>query len=130
LVDKWVNQSVTETASAPVSLAANQKYDILMEYYENTSRAEAHLNWSSASQVKQAVATTQLYPASLIGPVVPAMTARLDGANQVFNWSGTFTLQTAVSINGPFTNLTGWAAGPYTNSLVSDPQRYFRLKAN
>jgi hypothetical protein len=93
MVDRWVNQSVTEIASSPVSLTANQKYHLLMEYYENTSSSEVHLIWSSPSQVKQAVATSQLYPASLAGPVVPVLSVGLDGANQVFNWSGAFTLQ-------------------------------------
>jgi hypothetical protein len=130
VVNKWVNQSVTETPSSPIPLTANQKYDVVMEYYENTSTAEAHLIWSSPSQFKQAISMLQLYPASTGSPITPVLSPVFSGTNIVFNWSGSYTLQTSVNVDGPYTNLTGLAVGPYTNSLVSDPKRFFRLQAN
>ena len=42
--------------------------DLRVEYLDITSTAEAHLYWSSASQVKQPIPTSQLYPSS--GPYV------------------------------------------------------------
>jgi glucose/arabinose dehydrogenase len=60
VVDRFVNQPST-TATGKITLAANQKYDIVMEYFENTGRANAQLEWSSASQGRQVVAATQLY---------------------------------------------------------------------
>jgi glucose/arabinose dehydrogenase len=60
VVDRFVNQAST-TATGKITLAANQKYDIVMEYFENTGRANAQLEWSSASQGRQVVAATQLY---------------------------------------------------------------------
>jgi glucose/arabinose dehydrogenase len=62
VVDRFVNQPST-TATGKITLAANQKYDIVMEYFENTGRANAQLEWSSASQGRQIVAATQLYGA-------------------------------------------------------------------
>jgi len=61
LINKWVNQAPTEW-SGNISLTAGTKYDIRMEYYENTGGAVARLSWSSASQAKQIIPQTQLYP--------------------------------------------------------------------
>ena len=41
---------------------AGQRYDLLIEYYENTGSAVARLLWSSASQSKQVVSDSQLFP--------------------------------------------------------------------
>jgi hypothetical protein len=60
LIDKWVPQSPTEW-KASLSLMAGQKYNIKMEYYENTRGATAQLSWSSISQSKQIIPRTQLY---------------------------------------------------------------------
>jgi hypothetical protein len=60
LVDNWTLHSVTEN-KAQVTLTAGQKYDIKMEYYENTGKAVAKLSWSSATLSKQIVPTNYLY---------------------------------------------------------------------
>jgi PA14 domain/Immunoglobulin domain/Immunoglobulin I-set domain len=132
VVNRWQGQSVTEIASAPVSLTAGQKYDLVMEYFEGTSTAEVHLLWSSLSQVKSAVPMSQLYPAAIGSAITPTLSSSFNGTNSVFNWTGSYTLQTAISIDGPWTNAAALGVGPftYTNSQTSDLQRYFRLKAN
>jgi hypothetical protein len=73
---------------------------------------------------------SQLYPAATGSAITPTLTSSFNGASAVFDWTGTYILQTAVAVGGPYTNLTALGAGPYTNTLVADPQRYFRLKAN
>ncbi len=60
LVDNWVNQGATEK-SGTIALAAGQKYDIVMEYYEGNGGALAKLSWSSASTPKAIIPKTQLY---------------------------------------------------------------------
>lgn len=70
LVDQWNDHAPTEH-SGTVALVAGQKYNILIEYYENGGGALAKLNWSSASTAKTVVPTTQLYPAA--ANRVPAM---------------------------------------------------------
>ena len=63
LVDNWENQGVTEkTGSIP--LVAGQRYDIVVEYYENTGEATAKLLWSGASTPKSVIPRTQLYSPS------------------------------------------------------------------
>lgn len=63
LIDKWINQSVTEH-SGTITLIGGQKYNIVMEYYENTGNAVAQLSWSSASQIKEIIPSTRLYPST------------------------------------------------------------------
>lgn len=63
IIDKWVDQAPREW-SGTIDLTAGQKYDIMMEYYENGGGAVARLSWSSASQAKQIIPQSQLYPPS------------------------------------------------------------------
>ncbi|HEX8236034.1 MAG TPA: hypothetical protein VF600_08760, partial [Abditibacteriaceae bacterium] len=47
--------------SGSMALVAGQKYDLKMEYYENSLGAVAELSWSSASTPKQIIPQSQLY---------------------------------------------------------------------
>ncbi len=62
LVNNWTDHGPTEN-SGTIVLTAGQKYDILIEYYENGGGAVAKLSWSSTSQAKQIIPQSQLYPA-------------------------------------------------------------------
>ena len=62
-MNNWTDHSPTEN-SGTIALTAGVKYDITMEYYENTGGAVAQLSWSSASTPKQIIPQTQLYPAA------------------------------------------------------------------
>jgi RHS repeat-associated protein len=48
--------------SGTISLQAGQKADIRVEYYDVTGAAEMKLSWSSASQAKQVIPQSRLYP--------------------------------------------------------------------
>jgi hypothetical protein len=67
IIDKWVNQAVTEY-SGTIALTADRKYSIKMEYYDNTHEAVARLSWSSTSQLKEIVPKMQLFASAT--PVV------------------------------------------------------------
>lgn len=71
LVDDWRSKGVSDTVSVPIDLVADVRYDIKLEYFQNTGSAEAHLSWYSPSQPKQIIPTARLYPAT----VTPAPTA-------------------------------------------------------
>jgi hypothetical protein len=60
LVDHWSNHAPTEDQGT-ISLEAGQKYDIRLEYFENTSGAVSQLMWSSPSQPKEIVPSSQLF---------------------------------------------------------------------
>jgi hypothetical protein len=63
LVNNWTDHAPTEN-SGTIALAAGQKVDVKMEYYENGGGAVAKLLWSSPSTPKQVVPMSQLYPAA------------------------------------------------------------------
>jgi len=79
LVDNWVDQGPTEK-SGTIALTAGQKYDIVMEYYEDGGGAVAKLFWSSTSEPKGVVPQSQLYP--LGSPVTPNVPTGLNASAQ------------------------------------------------
>jgi hypothetical protein len=127
LVDAWKLQSPTEY-SGTIPLVANQKYDLLMEYYENASGAVAQLSWSSPNQVKEIIPMTQLYPGAA-GFVQPILTPSLaNGTNLLLNWSGTFRLESAFNVLGSWAPVAGGTlTSPYSNNIGTAPQMFFRL---
>ncbi|HEX2877141.1 MAG TPA: PA14 domain-containing protein [Polyangiaceae bacterium] len=60
LINNWTNHAPTEN-SGSLSLTAGQKYDIKLEYYEQTGGATARLFWSSSCEPKAAIPSSQLY---------------------------------------------------------------------
>ncbi|WP_265444979.1 PA14 domain-containing protein [Acetivibrio straminisolvens] len=66
LIDEWKSQSATEY-SGQIDLEAGKKYDIKMEYYQHVRAASAKLMWSSKSQEKEIIPSSQLYPSD--GPL-------------------------------------------------------------
>ena len=60
IINKFVDQSATEYSGA-IALVAGQKYDIKLEYYDNTRNAVSRLSWSSSSQTKEIIPQSQLY---------------------------------------------------------------------
>ena len=124
VVNNWNAQPPTEK-SGTITLTANQKYDLLMEYFEKTGGAVAQLSWSSPSQFKQIIPMTQLYPTP--GPFFPTLSSGLvNGTNLVLNWTGSCILYSATNVTGPWapiaTNIS-----PFTINVNSGPQMFFRL---
>ena len=54
VINNWTDHGPTENRGK-IALAAGQKYDIRLEFYENGGGATATLSWSSASQPKQII---------------------------------------------------------------------------
>jgi hypothetical protein len=67
IVDKWVDQSPTDTVSIPIYLEPGI-YPLRMEYYENTGGAVAHLFWQTP------ILARAIIPA---GPLQPPVRARM-----------------------------------------------------
>jgi hypothetical protein len=61
LINQWVDQQ-SVAHSGTITLVANRRYDLRMEYYERTGRASARLYWSSASQANEIIPRTHLFP--------------------------------------------------------------------
>jgi hypothetical protein len=62
LVNNWTDHTSTVN-SGTVTLQANTKYDIRLEYYRNATNASTvKLEWQSASRARQVVPTGNLFP--------------------------------------------------------------------
>lgn len=61
VIDKWLNDYDVEY-SGSINLAANQMYDFKMEYFETTGGANCKLEWFGASQAREVVPKSQLFP--------------------------------------------------------------------
>lgn len=124
LINRWQNQGAT-TYSGTIPLQAGEKYDLVMEYYENTSPASARLAWSSLHQPAQIIPASQLYPAA--GSLQPRLTAAISGTNLVLDWSGTFSLQAAPEVTGPWSTITAQRIGPFSTNTTSAARMFYRL---
>ena len=60
IIDNWtVHAPVTNTGT--IGLVAGRQYSIRLDYYENLVGAVINLSWSSASQAKEIIPTSQLF---------------------------------------------------------------------
>jgi len=88
IIDNWISKSASDLTGS-ITLQAGVKYNIKMEYFQLTSTAVAHLSWYSASQAKQVIPTSRLYPSSVTpGPsqIVSSLTA-VAFINQPFSFN-------------------------------------------
>jgi endoglucanase len=119
VINNWTDHGPTEN-SGTISLTANQKYSITMEYYENGGGAVAKLSWSSASQPKQIIPQTQLFPVQsgaiyrLTPKLVSTRAVQARGAGtadgtqaEIFDWSaGNHQKWRATDVGGGYYKLT------------------------
>lgn len=61
-----------------------------------------------------------------VSPVPSDIAITRDGNNVILNWEGSYQLQSATSVTGPYSDVTGITSGPYTNAIGTGPQ-FFRL---
>ncbi|WP_165395983.1 PA14 domain-containing protein [Flavobacterium sp. J27] len=87
LINKWNNQATTEY-SGTVQLNGGQKYNIALEYFDNTRGAVVQLSWSSIGLPKEIIPQTALYPSS-------------GAANKVVNTVNSTTIVKEISESNP-----------------------------
>lgn len=61
LFEDWTVHSMLPN-SGSIQLEAGQLYNIRLEFFDGTGRANIHLLWSSPSQVQEIIPTSQLFP--------------------------------------------------------------------
>ncbi|MCB9453324.1 MAG: PD40 domain-containing protein [Anaerolineaceae bacterium] len=116
LVDNWTDHSVTEN-SGTISLTAGQLYNIRMEYYEKTSDAVAQLSWLSASQPKEIIPQSQLFPGTPIhwtDTTQVVFQSDRDGNNEIYRIDTDGTDPVNLTNNSGSDANAAW----YTNSRV------------
>jgi GH43 family beta-xylosidase len=126
LIDNWDPHEV-EVDSATISLAAGQKYDLRLEYFEQYGAAQIKLEWSSASQARQVIPAAQLYgsPEGLLGNYTDAFGGsgtRVDPEID-FNW-GSGRPHPSVAVDQVTVDWTGQVRADhseeYTFAIQSD----------
>jgi len=121
VIDDYNDHSATEDASATIPMARGQKYDIVIEYYENGGQQDARLLWSSPSTAPQTspvvVPQTQLYPAQGVAANLLAE-YRMDESS----WNGTTNEVADHSGNGRDGTASNGAQTAGTNpAIAGDP---------
>jgi uncharacterized repeat protein (TIGR03806 family) len=118
LIDHWANQGPTEW-SGTISLAAQQRYNIEMDYFENTGGAQASLSWSSPSTAKGIIPVTQLYPVTNQPPVV-SISAPTNGSSITAGSSVTITA-VASDVDDAIANVSFYANGALLGNANGSP---------
>ena len=135
LVNNWTGHAPTEN-SGTISLIAGTRYSLQMDYFEDGGGAVAGLSWSSASQPREIIPASQLFPP--FPPNAPyglAATAISSSAVRLswFNSSGAtgYNVKRATTSGGPYTLIaTNLATPVFTNSgLASGTTYYFVVSA-
>jgi PKD repeat protein len=116
LVDNWTNHGATEN-SGVVQLEAGVKFDVVMEFFENTGDATAKLLWSSVSQVKETVPQACLFPATISTPP-PA--PEPDGDGLLGEYFNNMDLTGPVMIRTDATIDFAWARGTSPDASMGD----------
>jgi YVTN family beta-propeller protein len=63
VIDNWTDHSQSTNTSSSISLAAGQRYDVRMEFYDRTTTAIARLRWRvPGTTVYVAIPATSLFP--------------------------------------------------------------------
>lgn len=76
VIDAWRTKTASDLTGS-IALQAGVRYDLKMEYFQNTGTAGAHLSWYSEDQPKQVIPSNRLYPASM-PPAPTSVTSALN----------------------------------------------------
>ncbi|MBY0505410.1 MAG: DUF1800 family protein [Bryobacteraceae bacterium] len=77
VASRWNDHGPSRDQSPPVTLTAGRKYDIQMEYYENTGGSTIRLRWAYPGQVEQVIPQGRLYPTAItLQPAPPVVSQR------------------------------------------------------
>jgi uncharacterized repeat protein (TIGR03806 family) len=132
LINEWVNQPATFWSNS-ITLTAQQRYNIEMDFFNQTGGAVAQLYWSSPSTSNAIIPQTQLYPVTNPPPAVVlfapsngssftaaasvSMSADADTLYNPLSYVSFYTNGTFLSTvsNAPYAlTVTGLTAGSYT----------------
>lgn len=126
VMDVWGDKTESEYSTDPITLAAGQKYNIVLEYYQNQGDAVAELRWGGPI-AKAIIPTSQLFPAT--GPVQPPVTPPpvTSASTLQVSADGHFLVQ---SDGSPFFWLGDTAWSLFNKSTRADVDYYLQDRAN
>jgi PA14 domain len=128
IVNNWTNHSTVEN-SGTIALAAGQRYDIRMEFFENTGDATARLLWSSPSVAEAVIPSSRLFPSAGTSRRSGSTSSRRARRSQPDTWptgdalyfDSVFrvTVEGVLTVSGTPTGATRWIEGT-SNVTVTD----------
>lgn len=133
IIDEWIDQAPTEWYGS-LPLAAGQKYNLQMDYYQNGGGAVAYLSWSSPSTAKTIIPQAQLYSTTNHPPIFFTAAGQftngafqmpfsgLSGKSYVLEATANFSNWTSLSTNLASTNLLNFVDPGASTSLY----RFYR----
>jgi len=83
LIDKWVTQGSTEW-SGSLAVVAGTKYELVMDYLQESAGYTAALSWSSPSIPKQVIPANKFYLVHPAGSVVLASGTSTSSAGRLY----------------------------------------------
>jgi hypothetical protein len=131
LIDHWQNQTAPVEYSASMQMYAGVKYNLRLDYYQNTGGTSVALLWSSPSTPKQLVPQTQLYPTLPTDPTAPTISVStpvnsysyrsLGQANGVAADSGGSGLQQVRGLLFNYGTSQYWNGSAWTSAMSEVP---------
>ena len=141
VINNWTDHGSTYDYSASIALAANTKYSITMEYYENGGGAVAQLAWQKpGSTTYVVIPPTNLYPPDITAPSVPTGLSAVPGKTSVsLSWVAStddnavsgYEIYRSNALNGSY-SLQGTSAAPSyldTVGLITGTTYYYKVLA-
>jgi uncharacterized repeat protein (TIGR03806 family) len=118
LINEWVNEPATAWSNT-ITLTAQQRYNIEMDFYNKTGGAVAQLYWSSPSTPNAIIPQTQIYPVTNPPPAV-VLSAPANGS--------AFTASASVSLSAdadapynPLSYVSFYTNGTFLGAVSSPP---------
>ncbi len=118
LINHWTNQPFTAWSNT-ITLAAQQRYNIEMDFFNQSAGAMAQLSWSSPSTANAIIPQTQLYPVTNPPPSV-IITAPVPGSAYTASASVTLTADADTSYN-PLASVSFYANGTFVGTVTNAP---------
>jgi len=120
VINNWVGKTAVTTNSGSIALAAQQYYNIELDYYQTTNNASVALWWSSPSTVNAIAPQSQLYPFINPPPAVVLTSPAAGATNFTAAASVSLSAEADASLN-PISLVSFYVNGSLLGSATSVP---------